>query len=153
MSKVTSPGDSPDLKLQKLYVEVMSYENTDLTRQRSNEEEKAAGLRETKTTDDIVTRKRGSSEELTMAFIAMARAAGMKAYYMQATTREDAIFNQNLLSMNQLDSPIAIVNVAGKDEFFDPGKRYCAYNHSLGPFDGQRSSADGWGHGHCADAT
>jgi hypothetical protein len=129
VSKVTSPGDSPDLKLQKLYVEVMSYENTDFTRQRSSEEEKAAGLRETKTTDDIVTRKRGSSEELTMVFIAMARAAGMKAYYMQATSREDAIFNQNLLSMNQLDSPIAIVNVAGKDQFFDPGERYCAYNH------------------------
>ena len=129
VNNVVSPGDTPELKLQKLYAMVMSYENTDFTRQRSTEEEKAAGLREVKTTEDVVARKRGSSEELTMLFIAMARAAGMKAYFMQATSREDEVFNANLLSMSQLNSPIAIVSVGGKDQFFDPGERYCAYGH------------------------
>ena len=129
VNKVISPGDSPDVKLQKLYAMVMSYENTDFTRHRTSAEEKAAGLRETKSTEDIVGRQRGSSEELTMLFIAMARAAGMKAYFMQATSREDEIFNANLLSLSQLDSPIAIVNVAGKDQFFDAGERYCAFGH------------------------
>ena len=129
VAKLTSAGDTPDQKLQKFYAEVMSYENTDLTRERSTAEEKAQGLREVKTADDIVNRKRGSSEELTMVFIAMARSAGMKAYYMKATSRRDEIFNPSLLSMYQLDSPIAIVNVNGKDQFFDPGARYCLYGH------------------------
>ena len=129
MSKITLPGDAPDVKLQKIYAEVMAYENTDFTREHTRVEDKAEGLHETKSTDDIVTTRRGSGEELTMLFIAMARAAGLKAYFMQATSREDEIFNRYRLSMDQLDSPVAIVNVGGKDEFFDPSQRYCAYGH------------------------
>jgi hypothetical protein len=31
--------------------------------------------------------------------------------------------------MSQLNDDVAIVNVDGKDEFFDPGARYCPYQH------------------------
>jgi hypothetical protein len=31
--------------------------------------------------------------------------------------------------MGQLDDVIAVVNVDGKEKFFDPGSRYCAYGH------------------------
>ncbi len=127
VSRVTLPGDSQEQKLQKLYAEVMTYENTDFTRQRTSAENKAEGLHEVKTSDDILTRKRGSSDELAMAFVALARAAGMKAYVMRATSREYEIFNMNVLSLDQLDSTLAIVNINGKDKFFDPGQRYCTY--------------------------
>ena len=31
--------------------------------------------------------------------------------------------------MGQLDDIIVVVNVDGKDQFFDPGSRYCPYGH------------------------
>ena len=127
VQKVTSPSDTPEQKLRKLYAEVMTYENTDFTRERSSAEEKAEGLKQVRTAEDIAVRKRGDSDDLTMLFIAMARSAGIKADAMKLTSRKDEIFNPNVLRMDQLDSMVAIVNVGGKDIYLDPGSRYCAY--------------------------
>ncbi|ADV82222.1 DUF3857 domain-containing protein [Terriglobus saanensis] len=123
------PGDTSDQKLRKLYAAVMELENTDYTRQHTSAEERMAGLREIKNADDVLTRKRGSSDQLAELFVAMVRSAGMKAYVMMVTNRERRMFNPNLLSLYQLDDAIAVVNVDGKDLFLDPGTRYCPYGH------------------------
>ncbi len=74
-------------------------------------------------------RKRGTDDQMAELFVAMARAAGMKAYLMAVSNRDRNVFNANYLSFNQLDDNIAIVVVNGKEQFFDPGQRYCAYGH------------------------
>ena len=127
VQKVTAPSDTPEQKLRKLYAEVMTYENTDYTRERSHAEDKAEGLKQVRTADDIATRKRGDSDDLTELFIAMVRSAGLKADAMKLTSRKDELFNANVLRMDQLDTMIAIVNVGGKDVYLDPGSRYCAF--------------------------
>ena len=124
---LAAAGDTEDQRLEKIYNSVQSLENTDFTRQRSSQEEKAAGLKEAKNTDDVLNRKRGTSDELAELFVAMARAAGFKAYVMAVTNRNRALFIQNYLSMGQLDDYVAIVNLGGKEVLFDPGQRYCEY--------------------------
>jgi hypothetical protein len=123
------PTDTPDQKLRKLYAAVMKLENTSFTREHSSSEEKAQGLKEVHTTDDIWTRKRGSDDQLTELFVAMARAAGMKAYLATVTDRDRSVFLKTYLSLRQFDDYIAIVNVDGKEQYFDPGSRYCPYEH------------------------
>ena len=59
----------------------------------------------------------------------LARAAGMKAYVMAVASRDRRFFQPNYLSFSQLDDLIAIVNVDGKEQFFDPGQRDCPYGH------------------------
>jgi len=76
-----------------------------------------------------LTRKRGSSEQLTELFVSMARAAGMKAYVADITSRDRNIFVPIYLSFGQFDDYVAIVTVDGKEQYFDPGSRYCAYQH------------------------
>jgi hypothetical protein len=125
----TAPSDTADQKLQKLYAAVMQLENTDFTREHDRAEDKAAGLKEVHNTDDILERKRGSSDQLAELFIAMARASGFKAYAFAVTNRNRSIFTKGYLSMSQLDDIIAVVNVDGKEKFFDPGSRYCAFGH------------------------
>ncbi len=127
VSQLTMPGETQEVKLRKLYAGVMAFENTDYTRQRSAREEKFDGFRTVRTAQDIIARKRGNSDELTLLFVALARAAGMKAYVMAVTDRDAELFNANVLSMSQLEDDIAIVSVNGKDQFFDPGERFCAY--------------------------
>jgi hypothetical protein len=126
---ITAPTDTPDQKLRKIYAAVMQLENTRFTRQHSSEEEKAQGFKQVQSSDDIWTRKRGSDDQLTELFVAMVRAAGMKAYIGAVTSRERSLFLQGFLSASQLDDLIAIVNVDGKDQYFDPGSRYCPYQH------------------------
>ncbi|MEO6909703.1 MAG: DUF3857 domain-containing protein [Edaphobacter sp.] len=129
VQSLTASSDTQDQKLHKLYAAVMQLENTDFTREHSSAEEKAEGLKQIRTADDVWDRKRGSSDQLSDLFVAMARAAGMKAYVMAVTNRDRNLFLPSYLSMSQLDDDIAIVNVDGKEQFFDPGSRYCAYGH------------------------
>jgi hypothetical protein len=126
VSQITSPGDTDDQKLHKIYAAVMQLENTRFTRERSAAENKSEGVR-IKTAADIWQQKRGSDDEITLLFIAMARAAGMKAYAMIETERDRNLLNTGILDWDQLEDDIAIVNVGGREVFFDPGQRYCEY--------------------------
>lgn len=127
--ELSTPSDTQDQKLRKIYANIMKIENTDFTREHSTNEDKSEGLKEIHTTDDILERKRGSSDQIAALFVAMARAAGMKAYLMYVTNRDRSIFVDTFPSLSQLDDYIAIVNVDGKEQFFDPGSRYCPYQH------------------------
>ncbi|MGB9029007.1 MAG: DUF3857 and transglutaminase domain-containing protein [Acidobacteriaceae bacterium] len=123
---IVSPGDSDEQKLRKIYAAMMTLDNTRFSREHSQAENKAEGLR-VKTAADIWEQKRGSDDEITRLFIAMARAAGLKAYAMAVTERNKALFNGGWLDWSQLEDEIAIVNVGGKEVFFDPGQRYCEF--------------------------
>jgi hypothetical protein len=123
---LVAPGDTEEQKVRKIYAAVMQLENTSFTRQHSAEENKAEGLK-TKTAEDIWEQKRGSDDELTRLFIAMVRAAGLKAYAMIVADRNRGLLIKNYLDWNQLDDEIAIVPVNGKDVFLDPGQRYCEF--------------------------
>ena len=126
---LTTPSDTQDQKLRKIYAAVMKLENTDFTRGHSESEEKAQGLREVRNTDDIWDHKRGNRDQLATLFVAMARAAGMKAYLSTVVSRDHNIFLTGYLNISQFDDDIAIVNVDGKEQYFDPGSRYCPYQH------------------------
>jgi hypothetical protein len=126
---LTIPSDTSDQKLRKIYAAVMKLENTSFTRQRTSEEEKAGGFKEVRTTDDIWIRKRGNNDQITELFVAMARAAGLQAYLAAVTSRDRSFFFPSYLNLAQLDDYVAIVNVDGKELYFDPGARYCPYQH------------------------
>jgi hypothetical protein len=127
VKELVAPSDTADQKLRKLYAAVMKLDNTSYNRARGAAEEKSEGLGEVKNTDDIWERSRGSDDQIAALFVAMARVAGMKAYLMGVTNRDRSLFLPGYLSLSQLDDDIAIVNVDGKEQFFDPGQRYCPY--------------------------
>jgi hypothetical protein len=126
VAQIVSPSDSEEQKLRKIYAAVMTVENTDFTREHSQQENKAEGEK-VKTAADIWANKRGDSNQITRLFIAMARAAGLKASAMIVTERNQNMLNLGYLHWDQLSDEIAIVNVGGKEEYFDPGERYCEY--------------------------
>ncbi len=127
VKELAPPSDTQEQKLRKIYAAVMALENTDYTREHSSSEERAQGLKEIRTVDEVLNRKRGTSDQLTALFVSMARVAGFKAYLMGVANRNERIFLPNFLSTYQLDDDIAIVNLDGKDVFFDPGERYCSF--------------------------
>jgi len=118
-----------DAKLRKIYAVMMTLENTNYTREYQRREDKAAGLKKLKRAEAVLENKRGNSTEITDLFVGMARAAGMKAYLMLVPDRSEQLFSPGWLSYEQFDALIAIVTVDGKEQFFDPGKRYCPYGH------------------------
>jgi transglutaminase-like putative cysteine protease len=120
-----APGDSDPVKLQKIYAAVQAMDNTSYSRRRDAAENKAAGLKEIKTAQDVWDRKSGYDDQLANLFIALARSAGFKAYAMRVTSRDRNLFFSTWLTLHQLDDNIAVVVVDGKEQFYDPGQRYC----------------------------
>jgi hypothetical protein len=126
--KVTAGATTPEEKLHKIYAAVMALENTRFTRDRDQRENKAAG-QVVKNAAEVYTAGRGSPSQLTLLFVGMARAAGLSASVMYVPDRSFEIFTPAWLSLDQFDDYIAVVNVDGKDQFFDPGTRYVPYGH------------------------
>jgi hypothetical protein len=126
--KVTAGATTQDEKLRKIYATVMNLENTRFTRERDKREDKAEGDK-IKSAIDVLKLQRGSPDQLTELFLGMARAAGMRAYGMAVPDRSIEVFHAGWLNFDQFDALIAIVNVDGKEMYFDPGWRYEPYGH------------------------
>ncbi len=144
--ELTAGANTPDAELRKLYNAVQGLENTDNTREHTSTEDRAAGLKAVRNTDDILGRKRGSGDQLALLFVALARAAGFDAYAMQVTSRDRSLFYPEYLTLGQFNDTIAIVSVNGKDEFFDPGTHLCPFQELSWPHqqvEGLRQTAGG----------
>jgi hypothetical protein len=124
---VVAGATTDDAKLRKIYAAVMQLENSDFTREHEKREDKANGLGKMNDAYDVLTHKRGDSTQMTELFVAMARAAGLKADMMLVSDRSDRLFTPLWLNFEQLPDMVAVVSVDGKDKFFDPGSRYCGY--------------------------
>ncbi len=127
VSKIVAPGDTDEQKARKIYAEVMKLDNTDFSREKSGAERKSEKLKEIKDAEDVWTQKSGTSDEIALLYVALARAAGLKAFPMQVVDRNRAIFDQSFLSLRQLDDYLAIVEIGGKETFLDPGQKLCPF--------------------------
>jgi hypothetical protein len=121
---IVSPQDSDAVKLAKLYDAMMGLENTNFLREESRKEEEATHTL-VNSAIDVWTAKRGNGNQIALLFIGLCRAAGLKAYAMWVSDRSVEFFERNYLDNDQLDDMLAIVVVNGKEEYFDPGARYC----------------------------
>ncbi len=129
VQSIVGLSDPQELKLKKIYASVMNLENTDFTPDHGVAGDKAEGQGMAKSAAEIWRNKKGNSNQIAELFVALARAAQLKAYVMAVPDRGEHIFLPGYLSLSQLTDKIAIVSVGGRDQFFDPGERYCAYGH------------------------
>ena len=125
--ELTSGATTQDEKLNKLYDAVMKLENTRYSREHSQDENRAEGIKHIKSASDVLALKRGSPDELAMLFLALARAAAFHAEAMAVVNRSRDFFQQNYLNGDQFDDLIIFVTVDGKERAFDPGERYATY--------------------------
>ena len=125
--EIASGGGTEDEKLNKLYDAVMKLENTRFSREHSSEENRVEGVKQVKTAADVWALKRGSSNDLALLFLSLARAAGFHAYAMSVVNRDRDFFQESYLDGDQLDDMLVIVVVNGKERTFDPGERYITY--------------------------
>lgn len=127
VSGIVAPGDSDLDKAKKLYAAVQALDNTDYSRQKSASEMKQLKLKVAKHAEDTWTQKSGSSEDVAMLYLAMLRAAGLTAYAIKIVDRDRAIFDPSYMSVEQLDTTLVALNIAGKQTVLDPGEKMCPF--------------------------
>jgi hypothetical protein len=122
-----APTDNEEAKARKLYAAVQALENTDYTRTKSASELKQLNIKIAKHAEDTWKQKSGSSEDIAMLYIAMARAAGLQAYAVKVTNRGRALFDVSYMDADQLDDTLVLVGLDGKGMLIDPGEKMCPF--------------------------
>lgn len=117
----------PGVKLRKIYEHAQQLRNLTFERVRTNEDLKAENLQKNLYASDVLAHGYGTSRDITLLFVAMARAAGFDASVVQVGDRKNRFFVKDWTSARQLNSVIAAVNLNGKDMYLEPGTRFCPY--------------------------
>ena len=73
--------------------------------------------------DQTWSAKGGTRNDIAILYLALARAAGLKADAMEIPDRRWRTFDPGFLSLSQLDTDIVILHLDGKDVFADPGEK------------------------------
>ncbi len=124
---LVAPGDSDTDKAKKIYSAVQKLDNTRFSRTKTEAERKQEKAKEIHKAEDVWNQKSGSDDELALLYVALCRAAGLKAYAARIVDRSQRNFDADYLSMRQLDDNIAIVSLGGKEVFLDPGQKMCPF--------------------------
>lgn len=146
VAQIILPSDSELDKSKKLYKAVQQLDNTDFSRQKGQSEMKQLHIKAAKRAEDTWKQKSGTSEDITLLYLAMLRAAGLTAYDMKVVDRGNGVFQPGYLEFDQLDDDVIILSTGGKELVLDPGEKMCPFltvhwRHSA--TGGIRESADG----------
>ncbi len=122
---LVASGDTEQQKVDKLYAAVAALRNLSFGVAATADADEKAELR-IGNAHEVWERKQGSSQDLTLLFVGLARAAGLKAYVMAVSDRSRDIFDPDDVREENINDYLAIVNIDGKEQFFDPGEPFCA---------------------------
>jgi Domain of Unknown Function with PDB structure (DUF3857) len=127
VAEIVSPGDSPEVKLQKIYARVQQIRNTSYELQKSEQELKRDKEKDPGNVEAIWKKQYGNGAELTWLFLALARAAGFEASGMWLADRSNYFFIPQTMDGRRLDANVVVVKLNGKDVFFDPGAAFTPF--------------------------
>jgi len=143
---IVAPTDSGLEKATKLYTAVQALDNTDYSREKSESEMKQLKIKTAKRAEDTWAQKSGNSQDIALLYLAMLRAAGLKAWALKVKNRDDGPFDPTYMYGEQFDDTLVILENDGKQIMLDPGEKMCPFDlvswrHS--EVGGMRQSASG----------
>ncbi len=127
VSQIVAPGDSQDLKLQKIYARVQQFRNTSYEPRKTEQEQKRSKEKTASNVEELWKLGYGNGTDLTWLFLALARAAGFEAYPVMVSDRRNYFFYPKLMDARKLDANVVLVKLNGKDMYFDPGAAFTPY--------------------------
>jgi transglutaminase-like putative cysteine protease len=127
VEQTVSPNDSPEVKAQKLYVRAQQIRNTSYEVQKSDQEQKRAQEKQGKTAADLLKDGYGSGVDITWTYLALARAAGLEAYPLWVSGRNEYFFNPKVMNAYELNANVIQLVLNGKVVYCDPGAKFVPY--------------------------
>ena len=127
VTEIVSPGDSPEVKLQKIYARVQQVRNTSYEVEKTAQEQKRDKEKAPGNVEELWKKQYGTGGELTWLFLALTRAAGFEAYGMWVPDRQNYFFSPVTMEGRRLDANVVVVKLNGKDVFCDPGAAFTPF--------------------------
>jgi hypothetical protein len=127
VAEIVSPGDAPEVKLEKIYARVQKLRNTSYEVRKTEQEQRRAKEKPPKNVEDIWKRGYGNGTELTWLYLALVRATGLEAYGLLVADRSRYFFNPKLMNDSNLDANVVEVKWNGHDVYCDPGAAFAPF--------------------------
>jgi len=127
VAQIAAPGDTPEVKLHKIYERTQRIRNTSFERQKSQQERDRENLKPARSVEDVWTHGYGDGNQIAWLFLALVRAAGIQADPLIVSTRDVHFFNPNIMNPNDLNSNVVIVTLDGKELYLDPGTEFAPF--------------------------
>ena len=127
VAQIVAPGDSPEVKLRKIYARVQQIRNTSYEQEKTEQEQKRDKEKAPDNVETIWKKQYANGMQLTWLFLALARAAGFEASGMWVPDRRNYFFTPATMDARRLDSNVVVVKLDGKDVFFDPGAAFTPF--------------------------
>ena len=127
VSEIVAPGDSPEIKLQKIYGRVQQLRNTSYEVEKTEQEQKRSKEKDPVNVEEVWKKQRADGRDLTWLFLALARAAGFEGYGMWVSDRQNYFFVPQTMEGRRLDTNVVAIKLNGKDIFFDPGAAFTPF--------------------------
>lgn len=123
VAQTTTPADSPEAKLRKLYARVQSIRNLNYE-DRTSQEWKQLKIQANNNVEDVLKRDYGNGRELNELFVGLARAAGFDAHEVFLAPRSQRLFMPDLQDVSELDDDVVGVKLGGQEMFLDPAAKF-----------------------------
>ena len=124
---IIAAGDSQEVIARKLYAWVQGLRNRSFERQKSEEEDKREDLDPNDNVKDVLRHGYGTAEEMNRLYVGLARAAGLDAYLVQISSRDQYFFSKAMCDSNQLNTSVVQLNIDGNEIYVDPGMAYAPF--------------------------
>jgi hypothetical protein len=124
VARVTSPGDSPEVKLKKLAARVREIRDLSYERSKSKEEKREENIKPNANVEDVLKHGYASGREINYLFVGLARAAGFNATDVYLAPRSESEFVPQIQDEHQLTADVVWVNTGEKEMFLDPASKF-----------------------------
>jgi hypothetical protein len=126
-AQIVDPGDSPEVKLHKIYERTLRLRNLSFERQKSQQEADRENLKTARDVEDLWKQGYGDGNQITWLFLALVRAAGIQADPVIVSTRDVRFFDYRIQNPAELNSNVVLVTLDGKEMFLDPGTAFAPF--------------------------
>ena len=126
-AQIVEPGDSPEVKLHKIYERTLRMRNTSFERQKTQQEAERENPKTAKNVEDLWKLGYGSGNQIAWLFLALVRAAGIQADPVIVSTRDVRFFDYRIQNAAELNSNVVLVTFNGKQVFLDPGTPFVPF--------------------------
>jgi hypothetical protein len=127
VAQIVSPGDTPEVKLKKIYDRVQQIRNTSYEVRKTEQEQKRDKEKDAGNVEDVWKRGYGDGVQLTWLYLGLVRAAGFEAYGVMASDRRNYFFQPNMMDPRKLSANVVLVKLNGKDIYCDPGAKFTPF--------------------------
>jgi len=127
LAQFAAPSDSPEEKLRRIYARTGQLRNLSFERRKSTEEAERESAKDNEDVADVWKHGYGSENQLTLLFVALARAAGFEADPVALSTRNRFWFHEQMRNPGQLNTMVALVKLGDQEVFLAPGVPFAPF--------------------------